>query len=540
MSKKMTSGVATSSPGLDEVEFAGFVQRMQSRFEANLAAGGNALFTTDCGDDNSLFELYLDSLPDHRQYHTCWCCKRFIVNYGSLVTLDDRGCLVPVLWNADDSPEFYAAAVDALSNMLRRSRVTGVFVSADGTYGSPETGEWTHFAVSPPKAIRHTGLRLTAGQVAAEKLEDYRNIQRALAEFTLPMLTEAMRVLESDALYRSEKVLGPAAWLRDLHIAREGLRGEAKNNVTWKAIALAPAGFCHPRSSMIGTLLEDIAAGMDFATVSKRFASKMHPLQYQRPQAAPSAGNIAEAEKLVEKMGIAPSLERRFARLEEVEAIWRPAAANPIKNSGGGVFSHLTPKGAAPAAGLNLPSKTMTWDKFSRNVLPAAESIQFYTPTGNTNYTAFLTAANADAPPIHQWDLPERRNPVSWYVYHGGSPASQWGLPGGSYVDVTAITLKPSQWGGGEFAHQGEAVVMLLKGAADTRESGNALFPETLKSDLRAVRSVIERYSRTAKIGGRDEASACGVMFDKAGSWNARLRVLSAGSWSEYNLDRFD
>jgi hypothetical protein len=525
--------------GLDEQEFGGFVRRMQSHFEANLQASGNALFTTDSGDDNSLFDLYLDSLPEHRQYHTCWCCKRFIVTYGSLVTLDARGVPSSAIWNAEDAPEFYVPAVEAMANMVRRSRVTGVFVSPLNLYGQPVTGEWTHFAITPPRAIQYNGVRLTASQVAAEKLEDYRNIQRALAEFTLPMLTEAMRILDADALYRTEKVIGPARWLRDLHVARDGLRGEAKNNVTWKAIASAPAGFCHPRSSMVGTLLEDIASGMDFAQVSKRFAAKMHPLQYQRPQAAPSAGNIAEAEKLVDKLGIAPSFERRFARLDEVEAIWKPTAPQAESKSGG-MFSHLTPKGAAPAGNLTLPSKTMTWDKFLRTVLPTAQQIQFYCPSGNINYTALLTAVHTDSPPILQWDTPDRRNPVSWYVYHGGSRAEQWGMTGGTYVDVPAITLKPSQWGLNDLAHQGEAVVVLLAGAVDSRESGNALFPETLKSDLRAVRSVIERYSQTAKLSGRAEASACGVMLDKNGQWNARLRVLSSGSWSEYLVDRFD
>lgn len=536
----MTS-VAGAVAGLDEAEFGGFVRRMQSRFEANLQAGGLALFTTDAGQDDSLFDLYLDSLPDHRQFHTCHCCRRFIVDYGSLVTLDDRGVPSPAIWNADDAPQFYAPAVNAMANMIRKARVTGVFLSTASVYGNPVTGEWTHFAVSPLRSIVYRGQALTAGQAAAEKLEDYRNIQRALAEFTLPMLTEAMRVLESDALYRAEKVIGPARWLRDLHVAREGLRGTAKDNVTWKAIATAPAGFCHPRSSMIGTLLEDIAAGMDFDAVSKRFANKMHPLQYQRPQAAPAAGNIAAAEKLVEKLGIARSLERRFARLEEVESIWRPTATQEPSNASGGVFSHLKAKGAAPASNLTLPSKTMTWAKFAGSVLPTAQEIQFQCPQYG-GYVGLLTAVHVDAPPILQWDSLERRNPVSWYVYHNGSSAGQWGLVGGAFIDVTAVTLNPAKWGPNSesFTHQGDGIVILLKGAADTNDDGNCLFPETLKSELHGARAVIESYARTAKRLGKEDASACGVVFPKNQAWNARLRVLSAGSWSEYLIDRFD
>ena len=110
-------------------------------------------------------------------------------------------------------------------------------------------------------------------------------------------LAQALKLLKSEALYRSEKVLGQAQWLYDLHRALPSRRN--RDHVLWRAVAAAPAGFCHPRSSMIGTLLEDLAAGMPFDDVSRRFAEKMHPLLYQRPQAAPSAGNIAQAEKIV-------------------------------------------------------------------------------------------------------------------------------------------------------------------------------------------------------------------------------------------------
>jgi hypothetical protein len=435
MSKRLSS-VATAGPGLDEVEFANFVQRMQVRFESNLQAHGNLLFTTDAGEDNSLFELYLDSLPDHRQYHTCHCCRRFIVDYGSLVTLDDRGVPSPAIWHVDDSPEFYAPAVIAMANMVRRSRVKGVFVSSANVYGNPVTGEWSHFAVTPMSANVYRGRVQTAGQVAAEKLEDYRNIQRALADFTLPMLNEAMRVLEADVLYRADRVMGPAKWLRDLHVACEGVRGQARDNIVWRAVAAAPAGFCHPRSSMTGTLLEDIAAGLEFETVSQKFANKMHPSQYQRAQAAPSAGNIAAAEKLFNDLGLAPSLDRRFARLDEIETIWRPAGAP--KEASSGVFSHLKQKGATESGGLNLPSKAITWEKFRRDVLPSAHAIEAYVAPSTDRFAALVTAVNADASPILQWDADGNRNPVSWYYASGIDVEIKKRVlaAGGKYTDV--------------------------------------------------------------------------------------------------------
>lgn len=522
----------------NDAEYDAFLARVQARFLANVGAGSQ-LFTTDA---EGMWQAYLDSFSgDQRQYHNCHACRQFIERFGGLVTIDDSGLTASAVWNEADAPDFYKPAVQAMKRLARRGRVTGAFLSAEQVWGSPVTGIWRHFAIKPPKEMIYNKCAiLTAGQTMAEKREDYCTVQRALAEFSLPMVEQALTLLQTESMYRSEKVLGQALWLRDLHVARGNAKGTARDNLTWKAVALAPRGFCHPRSSMIGTLLEDIAAGLDFWEVSRRFAEKMHPLQYQRPQVAPSVGNIAQAEKLVEKMGITASLRRRFARLDEIEAIWSPAPPKDAAQSGG-VFSHLQPKSAAPAiGGKNMPAVVMTWDKFQRTVLPEALEIEFFVTHGNNNYTALVTAVDLDAPPILQWDKEDQRNPVSWYVWHGGSSAAQWGLVGGRFQRVSAVTLKPSMWHGGN-EHQGAGVVFILDGAKESRtDAGLALFPETLKSELREISSTIEAFSRNGKLEGVEDASACGIALMKGGNWNARFRVLSATSTVEYKLDRWD
>jgi hypothetical protein len=401
---------------------------------------------------------------------------------------------------------------------------------------------WTHYAVTPPASILHAGLLLTAGQAMAEKREDYRTVQRALADFDAPTLDTVMRLLESDALYRAEKVIGPARWLRDLRKTRDAAPKALRDNVVWRAIATAPPGFCHPRTSMVGTLLEDVAAGLGFEETSRRFAAKMHPLQYQRPQAPPSAGNIAAAEKIFETMGLAASLRRRFARLDDVaDAIWRPAPPKAPDKPAGGVFGHLTPKGAAPVAAMDLPPQVMTWDKFLRTVLPAAESIEFHVPHGRANYGALTTAALPDAPPILQWDRPDRRNPVAWYVYHGGSGPQQWGLTPGSRCRVDAIVANPAAWHGGNYGHFGQSFMLLLGGGAETRASGLAIFPECLRSELHQVRATIEAHSRTGALEGLGEPMACGPIFSKGDhSWDCALAVAADGCERIYKLDRWD
>jgi hypothetical protein len=261
----------------------------------------------------------------------------------------------------------------------------------------------------------------------------------------------------------------------------------------------------------------------------------MSPLQYQRPQAAPTTGNIERAEKLVEKLGIKDSLVRRFARLEEIETIWKPI--EDVKPEGAGVFSHLKPKNEIPK--MEIPAITMTWKKFSETVLPNVKSIEYYVNSSG-NFSAILTAQNYDAPPIIQWDNENRRNPFSQYVYSGGSTASNWNLTTG-YCKVTGICYVPSMWVDG-FEHQSKGVFFLLEGAKDSRykTSGNALFPEILKNELREVRSTIEAYSHSAEIFGYEEASACGMKLQYGSTWNAKVRVTTDFGVANYIIDRWD
>lgn len=534
----MTHAVASTDQSVGnqhDPAYGAYLARLDRRFMANTEKGTAPLFTTDLGKD-LLWDLYLGGFddPDERQYHNCSACRHFIQRYGGLVTIDPQGLTASALWDEADAPENLKRSVAAMAQAVRKAKVTGVFLSKDAVWGQPETGAWQHLAVGPRMFVFRDSL-LTAGQKMAEKREDFKTVSMALTEFKHEHVVTALQLLRSDALYRSEKVLGQAEWLDALHAARSAARN--KTNVTWSFVAKAPAGFCHPRASMIGTLLEDIGGGMSYENVSERFASKMHPLAYQRPQAAPKAGSIAQAEKIVAELGAAGSLARRFARLEDIVALWRSVRA--AETPSGSVFGHLKPKGE-PENRMVVPAQTMTWVKFRETVLPTAERIQFSVPCHSGGFTALVTAVNPDAPPILQWDSSENRNPVSWYFWHYGANASQYGLKGGEWRDVEAVALKPCMWNGG-FEHQGKGVMFVLVGARETRVTSACIFPETLRSEFHGVRSVIEAYSRGATIEGADEPHAAGIMLCDGGKrWDALVRVRSGGRFQEYRLDRWD
>lgn len=492
-------------------------------------------FTTDA---EGLFDLFLAGLPDEiRQVYTCHACRHFFERYGALVTLNEDGSQSSAIWPQDAPPPF-VPSVKAVRRAVEKAKVTGVFLSSDSIWGQPVTGVWHHLAVAPAKTAvyRKTPLK-TAWQAMAEKSEERAMLLRGLAEYPREAVAKALPLLESDSLYRSEKVLGVAQWLLSLHDKRAATkRKDYRENLVWSAVATAPPGWCHVRSTMISTLLDDIVAGLDFSVISRKFAEKMHPLQYLRPQAPPTAGALAQAEKVVASLKSAGSLERRFATLDEIEKLWAPRVALAPTKPEGGVFSHLKVNGIyRPETTIDPPAIAVTWEKFARDILPKAEKIEYRT-SYRCPFVAVLTAVNPDAPPILQWDSEEKRNPVSWYVYNGGSSPEQWGLKSGEWVPVTAVSLFPHQWSG-TFAQHGKGAIFYLAGCMDSRDSGNGLFPEILRNEYHPIRCAIEAYSRVAKTEGRDTGNACGIDIR---AWGQSFRVTTATGRLSYKIDRWD
>jgi hypothetical protein len=520
-----------SAGNVEDHSYVAFVDSFREQFLVNIKSGGERLFTTDA-DPNELWLSYLTAFPEvDRQHHNCHACRHFIQQYGGLVTIDERGVTFPALFHHQDSL-FYA-----MSQIVRRAKVTGVFFSPKLVLGTPVTTAWRHLSVILPQPLIYSRSIQTNEQAMAEKKENYKNICRALSEYPSHLVDQAVAILQMDTLYRSEKVLGQAEFLQSLHHAR----GAAVNmqNVTWRLVAVAPAGFCHPRASMIGTLLDDLASGIPFGSVATRFREKMHPLKYQRPTAPPAEQTIDRAEKVIADLGLTSALRRRFARVEEVEALWRYRA--PDFGQGPGVFHHLR-EHVQPHPRQVLPTvPAITWVKFARDILPGATEIAFLPKRYRDNYGVIVTAADPTSLPILQWDQHERRNPFSSYVWHGGSSPSQFGLRLGEWQTVTAITLKPSMWYGADMPHQGRGVFFLLHGAQETRIAGAALFPENLRSELHSIRSVIEAHSKASSIEGIGEGSAVGIMLTPGIELDYLFRIkFGRQVIQDYRIDRWE
>ncbi|SFG45531.1 hypothetical protein SAMN05518865_112131 [Duganella sp. CF458] len=514
-----------------------FVAQINDRFSALTGP----IFETDATE---LFDAYLQACADpaERQKRTCSCCRKFIERFGGLATVGDDGQLVPALWDIEDVPEPYREALVALQRKVRRASISMPFLSGEAVFGKPEKGGWHHFAVKSGKVFASNGLD-NAFQAASARRQAFDSVRRALDEYTPSTCATALRLLKDDALANSEAALGQAQFLVDLHAARDSVDGQqGKDNIVYRMVATAPTGFCHPRSSMIATLLDDIATGKSFEEAAASWAAKMHPLRYLRPQAAPTAGAIKAAEAAFEKLGAGTALQRRYATMADIlETVWLPKTA-PKQEAKGGLFASIIPKGvSARTTSMMAPATVMTLDKFRRTVLPDADKIEMAAPAGRTSFVALTSAVHADARPILQWDNDSQRNPVAWYIYHGGSSASDFNLCGGFY-EVTAMTLPPHAWLGQVHPQQGEGIVLLLKNARDLRKCGghSAIFPSCLKGEFHGFRSTIEAYSNTNSLAGFGEDNVAGLLLSKGDQYQVTLRVTSGDQVSDYRLDRWD
>ena len=530
--KAMTGGIEERS-----VEtFADAAESLNKAFHAKLEKYGPHLFVVD---SKHLSTQYLNSFQyeDERKEHDCHACREFMRQYGNVVFINDRGVVIPALWDSSECNSAYAEHVAVLEHAVSRGKIVSQFFCESTVLGAPKVGGLPHFHMTHNVKGLMNFRRSSAEAQKAISAENFKTLSRALSEYGTKVLSQALHLLQQSN--RPEKFTSIVEWMLELH-KKIGCNPKARTNIIWSAVAAAPIGFCQPRSSVVGSLLDELKEGADPDAALRRFNEKISSEVYQRPTALPSSGNVRKAEKLIAELGLESALARRPAGVNEVKMIWRPE----IKQVSEGVFGKLRTKDKGIPNKLVETSGTtqITWEKFRRTILPNAVRIQHYVGSGSQPFYGMLTATHEDAKPILQWDNEEDRNPVSQYTYTGGSHASMWGLKSGEYVDVLGVTLSPWKRDNEDaFPHLPELVLFVLDGAKDIQLNALCLFPEMLRSELHEIRATIEAYSEETRPDDYiEDDHVCGVGMSKTRSVPIRLRVTTEHGIGLFLIDRWD
>lgn len=502
-------------------------------------------------EDIDLFKIYLKNLPlKDRQYHNCNECKKFINLYGRLVVIGSDGGLYSAMWPDVDYgiPSLYEKSILAMRNAVMSSKVIFPFFSSKKILGTPETGMWGHFSVINER-IYNSKVK-TSYQYIAERIEDFNTLRNAVGEFSKYYINKAHSLIEAKAVIRSEKFSDQTYWFKKIKDHIGDMKEPFKSNLLWKYVILAPEGFCHIKSSVIGSLIKDLSTENDFGgyTVEEcinRFNQKVDPTTYQRPKVVKN-GNIDTAENIIEKLNIKNSLDRSYATIDDLQLYWKPRKIE-LKKRTVGVFDNLrlveVDKSISKHSTILPGINDITFEKFKRVVIPEIYKLEYLLPFNKVNFVGITTESIPNSEPILIWDTKENRNPVSWYLYIGGSLAKGWNLIPGRFVEVEGICLQPSMWNGNKFTQFGEGVIFILNNARDLiGKCGLGLFPEILKSELHEIRSTIEAYSNKGSLRLYAMNPACGIMLQNVNkSFNHTFKVYyKNGIIQQFKIDRWD
>lgn len=513
--------------------------QVRATFATRMGAFGPHLFATK---SNGLSSIYVTAFPEaEQQHHNCNCCRDFIRNYGHAVFVQPDGTTIPALWDHTGAPEEYRAAIKALEEEVGKAGVKGRFFTENNTWGRGETNGWTHFEVIPSLACTSLVPADAVGSFAGKSREGFELLEKALA-YGVDVIREAANLFTTDRLNRSEGYKPMIMWLLGVAQRQAKLTSRAKRNALFLEVAnVESEAWVKIANTVVGNLMEDIKAGMHTDSVVGRFNKLTAPETYQRVVAAPTAGNVAVAQKIFAELGLSEKdLGRRAARIEEIRALWKPTVVEvPVEEKP--LFGSIKTKEAAATPAMRshvAPAVAITYEKFAQKVLPQALSIEAYVPSGRLPFVNFVTALAEDAKPLFWYDTEADRNPLSWYNHvNGGTPAHGLNLQANTWTEVTAISALPAVWTGGERAAVYSGVAVILKGCKDMLKPASCLFPELLRGDLREARRVVETYSNDNLMQGLEEGSAAGLAL---GNVSLTLRVTTELGRADYVIDRME
>ena len=406
-------------------DFKEFKKKLQKHF-AEISQGEAQLFEVEV-DKDELWNLYLDSFPAgtneiyrERREYDCSCCRQFIRSIGNSVVIKDNE--VHTIWGFDTESTTYQPVVDALDNFIKSHAVTDVYVSKLKKIGTDFNHEevdgkinrYDHFYLELPDVFVDKS-RMSEGDIKG-RFRDTRNVfKRSLDEISEESLLTVLELIGQNSLYKGEEWKSVLTDFMKYKKEYDKLPDEKKDNYAWEKSVKAGAVIGRIRNHSIGTLLVNISEGMELDTAVKKYEQIVAPANYKRPKAIFTQKMLDEAKKTITELGYLDSLNRRFARLDDITVnnilFSNRDAAKRI--GGGDVFAEM-------AASVPVNPKKFSKveevpiDKFVSDILPTTKELEvFFENKHSSNMVSLIAPENAESKSMFKWN-----NGFSW-AYSG-------------------------------------------------------------------------------------------------------------------------
>lgn len=438
--------------------FSNFVKAIQKNLQ-QMAKDSKRLFTVNV-DTEELYNLYLDSFPAgtnkiyrERREYDCSCCRHFIRDMGNVVSIKNGE--LHTIWGINPVPEEkYNVVADVLDTYIKQKAISGVFLSKWERIGTPEnremvpTGEinrYEHFFVDLPEICIYKEMYGHTLDGDLSQFRDIRNVfKRSLDEISRESVETVLELIAQNSLYKG------AEWKRQLTEFKkyqkeyEKLPDEQKELWTWEKSIAAGAVIGKIRNHSIGTLLVNIADGMDLDMAVRKYEQIVAPTNYKRPNAIFTKKMLEDAKKTITELGYMDSLQRRFATLDDItvnnilfsnkDAAKRIAGAKDLFDEMEQDIA-IDPKRFSKVEEISV-------DDFIKNVLPVAKELEVYLENKHIqNMVSLIAPEVTEAKTMFKWD-----NGMSW-AYTGNITDSDIRenvkAAGGSVTGVVRFSI---QW----------------------------------------------------------------------------------------------
>lgn len=410
------------------MEFTEFKKALQKRF-AEITKDETHLFEVSV-DKDELWNLYLDSFPAgtneiyrERREYDCSSCRHFIKAIGNAIIIKDNA--VYSIWDMEIEDPTFQTVADAMANYIESHAVTDVYVSHEKKIGTDKNHEqlengkintYEHFYLELPDKFVFDKRR-SVGDIKGT-FRDTRNVfKRSLDEITEESIMTVLELISQNSLYKGEEwkvVL--TEFLKHKKAYEKLTSADEKENFAWEKSIAAGAAIGRIRNHSIGTLLVNISEGMDLDTAVKKYEQIVAPANYKRPKAIFTKKMLEDAKKKIEELGYMPSLERRFATLDDISInniLFSNKDAQRRISGADDVFTSME-KDIAVNPKKFSKVEELSAEDFVKNVLPTAKEIEaFLENRHSTNMVSLIAPKNADAPTMFKWN-----NGFSW-AYSG-------------------------------------------------------------------------------------------------------------------------
>ncbi|GIJ38282.1 hypothetical protein [Micromonospora andamanensis] len=391
--------------------------RLSSMSKGELYVVGDRL------DRDSLWLTFLDSFPAgtnlrfrERSEYDCSTCRGFIKNFGNVVEIHNGQ--VRTVWSGvSASDPVFSVVAAAMDEFVGTLPLSSIFRSTEAQYGTKITrtlrdGQvevWHHLHGRVDKRHRTSDVGAARGIFDAA----VQVFQRGLAELTQQALDTVVDLIDDNALYRGTEHRRAVTEFRSL----QNRWTQATDGRAFVfANAMNPAA--RFRNTVIGTLVQDLSAGVDLEQAVRSFETKVAPQNYQRPRALITPTMVKAAMKTIDELGIEESLQRRFARLSDVSVtnvLWVDNDTQPrMKDGIEGLLMQAATTRSSGAGLRDAKPEEIPVVSFMKDILPGAATIELWVANSHEPHLVSLTTGQHPAAPrLFTWD-----NDFAW-SYNG-------------------------------------------------------------------------------------------------------------------------